>query len=285
MKPRQYFLLLVLLSLAISACTNSVTPRSTLRLATTTSTYDSGLLDAILPDFESRYAVEVDVIAVGTGQALALGESGDADVLLVHAPAREEDFIRNGFGSARHAVMFNDFVIVGPRADSAGISEIEEAGQALAAIASEQAPWASRGDESGTHSKEFELWAAAGNESFAAQDWYNSLGQGMAAALQFANEQQAYTLTDRGTFLSLSHSLSNLEILLGGESISQNPDPLLYNPYSVIPVKSSGDLDNVQHFVEWLTALETQRAISKFGRESFGQPLFYPNSEAWRVAE
>ena len=285
MKPRQYYLLIVLLSLALSACTKSGTQRSTLRLATTTSTYDSGLLDAILPDFESRYAVEVDVIAVGTGQALALGETGDADVLLVHAPAREEDFIRNGFGTARHAVMFNDFVIVGPPADPASISGIDMAAQAFAAIAREHVPWASRGDESGTHSKERELWAAAGNESFAAQDWYNSLGQGMGPTLFFANEQQAYTLTDRGTFLALSHNISNLEILLGGESISQNPDPSLRNPYSVIPVKLTRDMDSALRFVEWLTELETQRAISIFGNDSFGQPLFYPNSEAWRVAQ
>ena len=285
MKPRQYFLLIVFLSLALSACTNSITQRSTLRLATTTSTYDSGLLAAILPDFESRYAIEVDVIAVGTGQALALGETGDADVLLVHAPAKEEAFIRNGFGTARYSVMYNDFVIVGPPSDPARISGVDVATHALAAIAREHAPWASRGDESGTHSKELELWTAAGNDSFAAQDWYNSLGQGMGPTLLFANEQRAYTLTDRGTFLALSHSLSNLEILLGGDSIPQNPDPLLYNPYSVIPVKLNRDMDSALRFVEWLTALETQRTISIFGSESFGQPLFYPNSEAWRVAQ
>jgi tungstate transport system substrate-binding protein len=259
-----------------------------LRLATTTSTYDSGLLDAILPDFESKYNARVDVVAVGTGQAIALGENGDADVILVHARAKEDAFVASGNGLPRHDVMYNDFVIVGPPDDPAGISGMQSASEALAAIAAAQQPFASRGDDSGTNTKELALWAAASIEPDPDSGWYLSLGQGMGATLQFANEKPAYTLTDRGTFLAQKDNLPGLTVLVGGDTIDDNPDKALYNPYGVIPVNPDThqgiDVDLANQFVEWLTSLDTQEMIGKYGIEKFGQPLFYPDSEAYREA-
>ncbi len=281
--------LILLLALGLEACNVAQNEPQTLRLATTTSTEDSGLLSAILPEFESQYEARLEVIAVGTGQALALGEAGDADVLLVHAPAREAAFVADGHGTQRYDVMYNDFVIVGPRADPAGIRLLAQAADALAAIAGAQAPWASRGDESGTYLKELSLWQAARVKPAAGAEWHNSLGQGMGATLHFANEVGAYTLTDRGTFLSQADHLPNLVILLGGESIDENPDPALYNPYGVIPVnpKKSKAINHelALDFVAWLTSVETQQRIADFGAEEFGQPLFHPNSEAWNSSQ
>ncbi len=199
-----------------------------LRLATTTSTADSGLLDAILPAFEEANNARVDVVAVGTGQAIALGEAGDADVILVHARAREDDFVAQGHGTARSDVMYNDFVIVGPTSDPAGVMGTALAADALSQIATSGATFASRGDDSGTHTKEKSLWEAAGVTPEG--DNYLSLGQGMGETLTFANESGAYTLTDRGTFLSMSDSLPNLTVVVGGQSIDGNQDPALLNP-------------------------------------------------------
>lgn len=273
----------LLLLLALAAC--GASEPETLRLATTTSTDNSGLLAEILPTFEEEYNAQVDVIAVGTGQALALGEAGDADVLLVHARSREEEFVANGHGTSRSNVMYNDFVLVGPPADPAGIAGMTLAQDALAAIAAAETPFASRGDDSGTHIKEMNLWQAAGITPDPASGWYNSLGQGMGDTLIFANESNAYTMTDRGTFLATKENLPNLEVLVGGANIAENEDPALLNPYGVIPVHpDKGDIntDLAQAFVAWLTSVETQTAISTFGQETFGQPLFYPDSEAWR---
>lgn len=257
-----------------------------LRLATTTSTYDSGLLDAILPDFEQRYGVRVDVIAVGTGQALAIGARGDADVVLVHARQLEDKFVAEGHAPARYDVMYNDFVIVGPKGDPAGIRGMRSAAQALARIAEQQVPFASRGDESGTHAKERTLWKKADLSPSPRDRWYFSLGQGMGDTLVFANEKRAYTLTDRGTFLAMRDRLPNLVILVGGDSIAENPDKELYNPYGVLPINPKKHLgvnfELAQKFVEWLTSVPTQEKIAAYGRERFGQPLFYPNSEAYR---
>jgi tungstate transport system substrate-binding protein len=256
-----------------------------LRLATTTSTDDSGLLAAILPDFEEANNAQVNVVAVGTGQAIALGEAGDADVILVHARSREDDFVAAGHGTARYDVMYNDFVLVGPTADPAGVGGMTVVGDALAAIAGAEALFASRGDDSGTHTKELALWAVAGLGVDANNEWYSSLGQGMGDTLVFANEAGAYTLTDRATFLATQANLPNLAILVGGDSIADNQDPNLLNPYGVIPVNpDKGNINEAlaQQFVEWLTSLETQELIAAFGVEQFGQPLFYPDSEAWR---
>ena len=255
-----------------------------LRLATTTSTYDSGLLDAILPDFESQFGIEVNVVAVGTGQALALGESGDVDVVLVHALQKEEAFVTAGHGAARFDVMYNDFIIVGPISDPAGIAGMATANEALATIAQSEATFASRGDDSGTYTKELDLWAAANISTPENTEWYKSLGQGMGDTLRFANETAAYTLTDRGTYLSLRDNLPNLLLLVGGDSIINNLDATLYNPYGIIPVNGNKGNINEQlaiDFINWLTAVETQAVISGYGLETNGQPLFYPNSDLW----
>ena len=251
----------------------------TLILATTTSTQDSGLLDFILPDFEKANNCKVDVIAVGTGQALKLGEDGNADVLLVHARAQEDAFMDAGHGVRREDVMYNDFIIVGPAADPARLKGLTNAAEALQKLAQAQAPFVSRGDESGTHTKEKAIWKAAGIEPKG--DWYISAGQGMGAVLTMANEQQAYTLSDRATYLARTLEGIELEILVEG-------DPILFNPYGVIAVNSSkgshikADLANT--FIDWLISLPTQEKIGQFGVDKFGSPLFTPDSAPWREA-
>jgi len=246
-------------------------------LATTTSTEDSGLLGYILPDFEEKTGVKVEVVSVGTGQALRLGEDGDADVLLVHARAREDAFMEAGHGTRREDVMYNDFIIVGPAADPAGIRGQEDAAQALQMIAAAGVPFVSRGDDSGTHTKEKSIWAAASIEPQG--DWYNSAGQGMGAVLTIADEEQAYTLSDRATYLKRTQEGIDLEILVEG-------DPILFNPYGVMTVNpDKGEHikeDLANQFVDWLIAVPTQEMIAKFGVEEFSAPLFTPDSEAWR---
>jgi tungstate transport system substrate-binding protein len=273
--------LLMLLALGLAAC-GSQEPE-VLRLATTTSTADSGLLDAILPGFEEEHNARVDVVAVGTGQAIELGEAGDADVILVHARAREDAFVEEGHGTSRSDVMYNDFILVGPSDDPAGAAGMSTAAEALDAIAAAGAPFASRGDDSGTHTKEMSLWEAAGITPDPAGGWYNSLGQGIGETLTFANEAGAYTLTDRGTYLSMRDSLPNLIIVVGGDSIDGNTDPTLLNPYGVIPVnpeKSEAiNAELAQSFVEWITSPEVQEQIGQFGVEQYGQPLFYPDAQ------
>jgi len=247
-------------------------------LATTTSTENSGLLAAILPDFEEKTGITAEVVAVGTGQALSLGESGDADVLLVHARAREDAFMEAGHGSRREDVMYNDFVIVGSPEDPADIRGMADAEQAFAAIAAAEAPFVSRGDDSGTHTKEKAIWAAAGLEP--AGDWYISAGQGMGAVLTMANEELAYTLSDRATYLARTLEGTDLEILVEG-------DPVLFNPYGVMAVNpDKGDhikADMAEQFIDWLISLPTQELIAEYGVEDFGSPLFTPDSEAWRA--
>jgi tungstate transport system substrate-binding protein len=277
--------LVLCLTLVLSACGGGSPGVHVLRLATTTSTADSGLLDAILPDFEEEHDARVDVVAVGTGQAIELGVAGDADVILVHSRSRENAFVADGHGTARYDVMYNDFVVVGPIDDPAGIRGTSLAADALAAIAEGEARFASRGDDSGTHSKELAMWEASRVTPAADAEWYKPLGQGMGATLNYANEAGAYTLTDRGTFLSQQTSLPNLAVLVGGPSIEENSDPALLNPYGVIPVnpdKGNIDFELARLFVEWLTSVETQERIRSFGRDEFGQSLFYPDSEAWR---
>lgn len=265
-------------------------------LATTTSTDNSGLLNTILPDFESRYGAEVEVIAVGTGQAIQLGENGDADVILVHARAREDAFVEAGFGVNRQDVMYNDFVIVGPAADSAGVRGMTDVAAALTQVAESQSPFISRGDDSGTHIKEQGLWQAStaplmkaesiqSDEAAATRpegDWYQAVGQGMGATLTVANEQQAYTLSDRATFLARTLEGIDLEILVEGDS-------RLFNPYGVIAVNPElhpvVNAEGAAVFIDWLTSVETQQMISQFGIDEFGQPLFVPDSAEWNVAK
>ena len=276
--------LLCTVSLLFASCSSP--EGQVLRLATTTSTYDSGLLNDILPAFEAEYGVRVDVVAVGTGQALALGRRGDADVILVHAASKEQAFVDEGYGLARFPVMFNDFILVGPPEDPAKIAGVGQAAEALERIAAAAAPFASRGDDSGTHARERALWQTAGLQPDPEAGWYLSLGQGMAATLQFADEAGAYALTDRGTFMAQRAQLEHLELMVGGGSISENADPALMNPYSVIPVnpEENGGIqdDLAQKFIDWLLSLDTQERIAVFGIDQFGQPLFFPDSERWR---
>ena len=295
MRKTCFGLLLVLTLLgALSACggageesaaptTSAARPADRLILATTTSTYDSGLLDYILPTFEAQSGITVDVVAVGTGQALVMGANGDADVVLVHARAREEQFVAEGHGTQRYDVMYNDFVIVGAPNDPAGIQGLESATEAFGRIAETEALFVSRGDDSGTHIKERAIWEAAGLNPDEFGDWYIAAGQGMGAVLTMANELGAYTLSDRATYLARradaqSEALT-LEILVEG-------DPILFNPYGVIPVnpqKHPGvNAEGAQKFVDWLTGLEAQELIAGFQR--YGQTLFVPDSAAWHEA-
>ncbi len=258
-------------------------------LATTTSTADSGLLNVILPDFEQRYNAVVDVVAVGTGQALEIGAKGDADVVLVHSRSGEDKFVADGNAKERFDVMFNDFIIVGPSEDPAGVAGMALAKDAFQAIAEAETPFASRGDNSGTHSKERAIWASIPFTPTAEMAWFNSVGQGMGDTLIFSNELGAYTLTDRGTYLAMRDKLPNLAILVGGENLAENQDKVLLNPYGVLAVNPDVH-PNVNaalatSFVEWLTSVEVQRMIGEYGVDTFGQPLFYPNSAQWQASQ
>jgi len=290
------FLRVVLFSVLLAACGPAATPSSptatspaqVLRLATTTSTQDSGLFDAILPVFEKKFNAQVDVIAVGTGQALQIGARGDADVVLVHARAQEDQFVAAGDGVNRQDVMYDDFVIVGSTADPAGIAGLKTAKEAFAQIAAHTAPFVSRGDGSGTETKEKSIWASSGLTPTVSSGWYFSTGQGMGETLQFANEKLAYTLTDRSTWLAQKSHLTGLTLLLGGADLAANPDKTLVNHYGVIQVNSvkhSGvNSALAAQFVTWLTSVETQQLIADFGKDKYGQALFYPESAAWRAA-
>lgn len=255
----------------------------TLRLATTTSTADSGLLTFILPDYEKKDNCKVDVVAVGTGQAIEIGTKGDADVLLVHARAQEDKFVADGHAKERFDVMYNDFILLGPKADPAKVSGMESAADALKAISAAQAPFASRGDKSGTHTKELSLWASAGITPTKDMAWYNSLGQGMGETLLTSNEKGAYTLADRGTYLSMKDKLPNLVVAVGGNSIQENKDKKLLNPYGVLavdPGKHPGvNSDMAAKFVQWIISADTQKMIGGYGADKFGQPLFYPSAQ------
>ena len=272
--------ILLMIVVLTSGCNNKVEQNDTLRLATTTSTENSGLLQHILPKFEKQLEVTVEVIAVGTGQAIALGKSGDADILLVHAPDVENQFIAAGHGTNRQNVMYNDFIIVGPKHDPASIQGMSSAAQAMTTIFTANESWASRGDESGTHIKENSLWLAAGIEPLSSDSWYFSLGQGMGATLQYSNETDSYTLTDRATYLTQLGLLPFLDVMVGGQNISDNLDSNLYNLYSIIPVNPSKSV-SVNHklalqFVDWLISTETQDNIASFRVSQLGQPIFYP---------
>lgn len=277
------FLLLVLIVLgacappSIPAAPTAIPPKAgtknELVLATSTSAYDTGLLQAILPDFEGKTGIIVRVLAVGTGQALALGQAGDADVLLVHSRSHEDQFVAAGYAPGRYDVMANDFVIVGPASDPAGIRNAASAADALGRIAAAQSPFISRGDDSGTHLRELELWETNGVQP--GGDWYQSAGQGMGAILNMSDEQQAYTLSDLATFVVRRAAGLDLEILFAG-------DPALDNPYSVLPV-TPDKTEDINYgaaiaFVNWITSAETQALIGQFGVEPYGQPLFRPNA-------
>lgn len=252
-------------------------------LSTTTSTQDSGLLDFILPSFQSKFNCKVDVVAVGTGQAIAIGQKGDADVLLVHDRQNEDKFVANGYARERFDVMYNDFVIVGPKSDPAKINGTKLAKDAFKAIMNTQSTFASRGDKSGTNSKELAIWASLNITPTKDMPWYNSLGQGMGETLLFSNDKQAYTLSDRATWLAQQAKLSGVTLLVGGNNINENADKSLYNPYGVMavnPDKFPGvSYDMAMNFVNWITSADEQKVINTYGVDKFGQQLFYANSK------
>ncbi|TKX70981.1 substrate-binding domain-containing protein [Halorubrum sp. SP9] len=247
----------------------------TLTLTTTTSTYDTGLLDAIHTDFQEMYGVTVDAVAQGTGAALETARNGDSDVVMVHARGLEDEFMRNGYGINRRDLMFNDFVIVGPESDPAGIRGMSSATDALTAIAEAQATFVSRGDNSGTHTKELNLWEAAGTEP--GGDWYQETGTGMGEALNIANQQGAYTLSDRGTFIS-QRSEIDLTILVQGP-IEGGPE-ILANPYGVMAVNpgvhENANYDLAMAYIGWITSPAVQNAISEYRVN--GEQLFFPRA-------
>ncbi len=278
---RKFFVLTatLLFVFVLVSCNTAQKPQSDvlgpITLATTTSTQDSGLLDVILPHFEDKYDTRVDVVAVGTGQAMEMGKNGDADVLLVHAEATEIQFVKDGHGVNRHRVMYNDFIIVGPKEDPAGIKAAAgaDAAKALRMMSEQGAIFCSRGDDSGTHKKELELWNAAGVEPVG--DWYKSLGQGMGSTLTFADEEEGYVMTDRATYLSM---LDNLDLVILVEG-----DERLYNQYGVIkinPEKHEGlNEKGADLFIEWIISDEVQGMITEFGKDKYGQSLFVPNAD------
>lgn len=252
-------------------------------LATTTSTENSGLLDFLLPSFKEDTGIETKVVSVGTGKALKMGEDGEADVLLVHAKASEEELVAAGHGLERFDVMYNDFVIIGSEEDPAGLAEKSpnDAVKALQNIFEAEAKFISRGDDSGTHKKEKALWGLAGTASEQSEsaipegDWYISAGKGMGDVIQMANEMLAYTISDRATFLSMSENI-DLGVLVEG-------DELLFNQYGVIAVNPEKNEqingEGAQAFIDWLLSEKAQNLIKEFGVEEYGQPLFIPNAK------
>lgn len=239
-----------------------------LRMATTTSTDNSGLLDVLVPPFEKRFGIDVDVVAVGTGKALKLGVNGDVDIVFVHAREAEDAFVEAGWGVNRRNVMYNDFVIIGPPTDPAGIAGSADAARALAKLSAAQATFVSRGDDSGTHKKELSLWKAAGVKP--GGDTYLETGQGMGQTLNIANEKEAYCLADRGTYLAYGGTI-DLEILVEG-------DERLHNPYGIIAVNPTrhghAKYLSAMAFVGWVTSIEGQAIIDGFRKD--GKRLFKP---------
>ena len=250
----------------------------TIRLATTTSTKDSGLLDEILSDFTFKTGYNVEVISVGSGEAMKMGESGEADVLLVHSPAAEKSFVENGHADAtgRLDVMYNDYVVIGPVSDPANVkgAASSDASTAFSVIASSGSSFISRGDESGTHNKEKSIWEKAGITPTG--DWYVIAGDGMGAVITMADEQLAYTLADRATWLSKS---KDTDLMIVCE---KDPSGLLNNQYGVICVNpdknASINHEGAVAFQNWITSPETQKLIGTFGMDEYGEALFIPNA-------
>lgn len=262
----------LLLVLYLTAC-NAKSPNSHLLLVSTTSTQDSGLLDVLLPAFEEAAGYSVQLISTGSGQALKIAEEGNADVLLLHSPAAEKEFMAQGFGIDRRLVMYNDFVIVGPSEDPAHIKDKSPL-EALEAIYQSQAIFVSRGDESGTNIKELNLWKQAGLDPVE-QPWYLETGQGQGATLSIADAKDGYALTDRGTFLAYQANI-NLKILVEN-------DKSLLNVYHVIIVNPEKwpqvNLKGAQAFSNFITSPQGQKIIREFGVDTYGQPLFFPDAE------
>lgn len=245
----------------------------TVILSTTTSTQDSGLLDVLIPIFEKNTGYFVKTIAVGSGQAMAMGQKGEADVLLVHSPAAEKKFVAEGYGINRRIIMHNDFIIVGFPTDSAKIKGIKSASDAFKKIASAQALFLSRSDKSGTHVKEMDIWKAAGVNP-EGEKWYQQTGLGMGQTLNVAAEKKGYTLADRGTYLALKKNLG-LDILVEGDAILLN----IYHVIEVNPAKwSKLNVAGGKAFADFMVSKETQDIVKTFGVDKFGSPLFFPDA-------
>ena len=238
-----------------------------LRLATTTSTQASGLLEELLPPFEEQEGIKVDVIAVGTGKALQLGKAGDVDIVMVHAPGLEKKFVEEGYGVNRRDLMYNDFVIVGPPSDPAGIKGMKDADKALKKIADSEETFISRGDQSGTHTKEKHLWDAAGVAP--SGQWYLEAGRGMGEVLNMSDQQRAYTLSDRGTFIAYKDK-ADLQVLVEG-------DKTLFNPYNIITINPKLhphiNYHNTILLITYLTSPQGQKIIGNYRK--LGEQLFY----------
>lgn len=274
------FSAVIILAVLLAGCASATTvptqapkpANPSLILATTTSTQDSGLLDVMIPDFEQRSGYTVKTVAVGSGEAMKMGQECNADVLLVHSPAAEKDFMSNNYGSDRRLVMHNDFIVVGPASDPAGIKGSATAVEAFTKIANSQSPFITRGDASGTNAKELAIWKSANITPEGA--WYIESGQGMGASLIIASEKAAYTLSDRATYLANKATLS-LDLLVEG-------DASLLNIYHVIVVNPANcpSVNNIGAiaFADYVVSPEAQTLIGSFGVEKYGQALFTPDA-------
>ncbi|OGP72853.1 MAG: tungsten ABC transporter substrate-binding protein [Deltaproteobacteria bacterium RBG_16_49_23] len=273
MRPILLFVFTMIVLLSAPGMNTVQARQKNIILATTTSTQDSGLLDVLLPIFEKKTGYFVKTIAVGSGQAMAMGQKGEADVLLVHSPEAEKKFIAEGYGINRRLVMHNDYIIVGPSGDPVKIKAVKFTLEAFKKIASEKGLFVSRGDNSGTHSKEREIWKAAGI-SPEGEKWYQQTGLGMGQTLNITAEKKGYTLADRGTYLALKKNLG-LDILVEGDAILLN----IYHVIEVNPAKwPKANTAGVKAFTDFMVSKETQAIIKTFGVEKFGSPLFFPDA-------
>jgi tungstate transport system substrate-binding protein len=274
---RTGFILCLFLALAMTVSSAGIAAaqpaQKNVILATTTSTQDSGLLDVLLPIFEKKTGYFVKTIAVGSGQAMAMGAKGEADVLLVHSPAAEKKFMADGNGVERRLVMHNDFIILGPPADPAKIKGMKKATEAFKKIAATGSIFMSRGDNSGTNAKEKDIWKAAGVK-YEGEKWYQQTGLGMGQTLAVAAEKKTYTLADRGTYLALKKGLG-LDILVEGDGILLN----IYHVIEVNPKKwPKVNFAGGKAFADFMVSKETQDIIKTFGVDKYGSPLFFPDA-------
>jgi tungstate transport system substrate-binding protein len=267
--------LFVCLAAALAFATPAPAQEKSIIVASTTSTQDSGLFGHILPLFKAKTGIEVKVISQGTGQALDTGRRGDADVVFVHARPQEEKFVADGFGVKRFAVMYNDFILIGPNGDPAGVKGSKDIVAALKTIKDKAAPFVSRGDKSGTHAAELALWKAAGIDIAGADKgpWYREIGQGMGAALNTASAMNGYVLADRGTWLSFKNRGALGIVVEGDKRLFNQYGAILVNPGKHAHVKK----DLGQAFVDWLVSPEGQRAIADY--KINGQQLFFANAD------
>ena len=273
-------LVILLMVVMVSGCANQGENNQTeanktapedpqITLATTTSTYDSGLLDEVIPAFEKETGYEVHILSKGTGASLELGKRGDVDVLLVHAKDRELKLVEEGYFVDRKDVMYNDFIVIGPADDPAGIKNMESAAEAFTKIEENNSSFVSRGDNSGTNMKEISIWSEAGIEP--SGDWYMAVGQGMGETLRITDEKQAYTMTDRGTYLSMKDKMS-LEVLVEG-------DPILFNQYGIMavnPEKHDVNYEGAKALIQFMESEKGQEMIGNYTK--YGEQLFVPNA-------